>query len=56
MIGRSRSHIANTLRLLNLPDEIKAMLDEGVLSAGQARPLIGADDPITLAKQLLRVV
>ena len=53
MIGRSRSHIANTLRLLNLPDEIKAMLDEGVLSAGQARPLIGAVGPITLAKQII---
>jgi ParB family chromosome partitioning protein len=53
MIGRSRSHIANTLRLLNLPDEVKEMLQEGVLSAGQARPLLGADDPVALAQQIV---
>jgi ParB family chromosome partitioning protein len=53
MIGRSRSHIANTLRLLNLPEEVRQMLQDGVLSAGQARPLLGADDPVILAKQII---
>ena len=53
MIGRSRSHIANTLRLLNLPDEVRQMLQDGILSAGQARPLLGADDPVALAKQII---
>ena len=41
MMSRSRSHISNTLRLLNLPKDIIAMLEQGELTAGQARPLIG---------------
>ena len=53
IICRSRSHIANTLRLLNLPDEVKEMLQAGILSAGQARPLIGAEDPVALSKQIV---
>ncbi len=49
-LGKSRSHIANMLRLLNLPDEVQALLREGKLSAGHARALITADDPAALAK------
>lgn len=49
IIGKSRSHVANTLRLLGLPDEVKSMIDEGKLSAGHGRALLGADDPMALA-------
>ncbi len=48
-IGKSRSHVANTLRLLGLPDTVKAMLDDGRLTAGHARALLGAPDPAALA-------
>lgn len=40
-VSKSRSHIANTLRLLNLPDEIKSMIDDGLLTAGHGRALVG---------------
>ena len=40
-MSKSRSHISNTLRLLNLPKDIIAMIEQGELTAGQARPLIG---------------
>ncbi len=53
IVGKSRSHVANTLRLLGLPDEIKAMLLEGSLSAGHARALLGTGDPITLARRIV---
>ncbi|WP_318253516.1 ParB/RepB/Spo0J family partition protein [Selenomonas sp. AB3002] len=43
-LGRSRSHIANTMRLLNLPGEVQALLMSGVLTAGQARPLLAIGD------------
>ncbi len=49
-LGKSRSHVANTLRLLVLPDEVKAMLEQGQLSAGHARALLVANDPLTLAR------
>lgn len=52
-VGKSRSHIANTLRLLSLPDGIKAMLDDGRLTAGQARPLIGRPDAEALAETIV---
>lgn len=39
-VGKSRSHVANTLRLMDLPDEVKDMLSERKLTAGQARPLL----------------
>jgi ParB family chromosome partitioning protein len=48
-IGRSRSHIGNTLRLLGLPAGVKAQLADGALSAGHARALLNADDPDALA-------
>lgn len=44
-IGRSRPHITNTLRLLNLPPAVQKRIAAGVLSAGHARALLGADDP-----------
>ena len=44
VIGKSRSHVANTLRLLGLCDEVKAMVDDGRLSAGHARALLAADE------------
>ena len=52
-LGKSRSHIANTLRLLNLPDEIQAMIADGRLTAGHARALITARDPLEAAKEVL---
>lgn len=53
-LGKSRSHIANILRLLNLPDSILEMVIGGDLSAGHARALLTADDPIALAKLVLK--
>ena len=52
-IGKSRSHIANTLRLLKLPDSVRAYLRDGRLTAGHARALIGASDPEAMAKQIV---
>ncbi len=52
-LGKSRSHIANTLRLLSLPDEIQAMIADGRLTAGHARALITAPDPLEIAKEIL---
>lgn len=51
VIGKSRSHLANTLRLLSLPEQIQAMVRAGKLSAGHGRALIGAADPIKLAEE-----
>ncbi len=53
-LGKSRSHIANLLRLLQLPEEVQGYLRDGRLSAGHARALVTADDPITLAKKVIR--
>ncbi|TPK88563.1 MULTISPECIES: ParB/RepB/Spo0J family partition protein [unclassified Mesorhizobium] len=53
VIGKSRSHVANTLRLLKLPDVIRDMLIDGVLSAGHARTLVTAEDPAGLAKRIV---
>ena len=53
VIGKSRSHVANTLRLLKLSDGIKDMLVDGALSAGHARALVTARDPETLAKRIV---
>jgi ParB family chromosome partitioning protein len=48
-VGKSRSHIANTLRLLQLPDVVKGLINNGELSAGHARALLAAKDPQSLA-------
>jgi len=53
-LGKSRSHVANQLRLLNLPGSVKKRVVEGVLSAGQARALVTASDPAALAKTVVR--
>ncbi|MEJ6393307.1 ParB/RepB/Spo0J family partition protein [Gymnodinialimonas sp. 2305UL16-5] len=50
-MGKSRSHLANVMRLLQLPDEVQSMLVDGRLSAGHARALITADDPVGLARK-----
>jgi len=52
LVGKSRSHVANMLRLLALPDGVKAMMQSGELSAGHARALLTAPDPETLAKEV----
>jgi ParB family chromosome partitioning protein len=54
VVGKSRSHVANTLRLLTLPDTVQRLVDEGKLSAGHARALIGADDPAGLAAKIVK--
>ena len=53
-MGKSRSHISNTLRLLSLPPEIIKMVDEGKLTAGQVRPLVGRYNAIHMAKSILK--
>ncbi|HWK63874.1 MAG TPA: ParB/RepB/Spo0J family partition protein [Rhizobiaceae bacterium] len=53
VIGKSRSHVANTLRLLKLPDAVRDMLVDGSLSAGHARTLVTAEDPAGLAKRIV---
>jgi ParB family transcriptional regulator, chromosome partitioning protein len=53
VIGKSRSHVANTLRLLKLPDDVRSMLSRGELTAGHARTLITAEDPATLARRII---
>ena len=52
VIGKSRSHVANTLRLLKLPDLTRRMLAEGHISAGHARALLSAPDPDALAVKI----
>jgi ParB family chromosome partitioning protein len=53
-VGKSRSHVANMMRLLGLPDSVKQLLDAGELSAGHARALLNAEDPTELAAQVVR--
>jgi ParB family transcriptional regulator, chromosome partitioning protein len=52
-VGKSRSHIANTLRLLALPDPVKRLLEAGLLSAGHARALLTADEPEKMAQAVV---
>ena len=53
-MSKSRSHISNTLRLLTLPQDIISMIEEGLLSAGQARPLIGLPNSSTIAENIIK--
>ncbi len=53
VIGKSRSHVANTLRLLKLPQDVRDMLTRGELTAGHARTLITAEDPAALARRIV---
>ncbi len=52
-IGKSRSHIANLLRLLNLPTAVQELLISGKLTAGHARALVTCDNPLAIAKQII---
>jgi ParB family chromosome partitioning protein len=54
VLGKSRSHIANAVRLLNLPDEVQGYLRDGRLSAGHARALITAPDAVALARGVIQ--
>ena len=53
VIGKSRSHVANTLRLLKLPREVRDMVSRGELTAGHARTLITAEDPLAIARDIV---
>jgi ParB family chromosome partitioning protein len=53
IIGKSRSHVANTLRLLKLPAGVQSLVQQGQLTAGHARALIGRDDAETLAQKII---
>lgn len=53
-LGKSRSHVANTVRLLKLPDSVQAYIRDGKLSAGHARTLIGAPDAEARAREIIR--
>jgi ParB family chromosome partitioning protein len=53
VIGKSRSHVANTLRLLRLPQDVRDMLARGELTAGHARTLITSDHPAELARRIV---
>ena len=53
-IGKSRSYIANSLRLLGLPNEVLTMVEAGDLSAGHARSLIGLNNSVELAKKIIQ--
>ena len=53
LMSKSRSHISNTLRLLSLPKDVIAMLEEGTLTSGQARPLIGLANASNIAEEIV---
>ena len=53
LMSKSRSHVSNTLRLLSLPKDVIAMLEEGTLSSGQARPLIGLANASIIAEEIV---
>ena len=52
-MGKSRSHVANLMRLLTLPEEVQGFVRDGQLSAGHARAMITADDPLSLARKVI---
>jgi ParB family transcriptional regulator, chromosome partitioning protein len=53
IIGKSRSHVANTLRLLNLPESVRALVRDGLISAGHARALLAVENPEAVARQIV---
>lgn len=53
IIGKSRSHVANSLRLLKLPETVREMVRSGELSAGHARAIVSTSDPVALARQIV---
>jgi ParB family transcriptional regulator, chromosome partitioning protein len=54
-LGKSRSHIANVLRLLTLPSSVRAKIEEGLLSAGHARAIVTTDNPNEIADQIIKL-
>ena len=54
VVGKSRAHVANMLRLLKLPARVRKLLSDGALSAGHARALANADDPEALARRVVK--
>jgi ParB family transcriptional regulator, chromosome partitioning protein len=54
LMSKSRSHVSNTLRLLTLPADVISMIEEGLITAGQARPLIGLSDPSSIAEEIVK--
>ena len=52
VIGKSRSHVANTLRLLKLPDSVRGMLEAGEITAGHGRALLSVDNPEAVARRI----
>lgn len=54
-VGKSRSHIANTLRLLSLPDSVRQQIETGQLTAGHARALVATDSPAQLADRIIKL-
>ena len=54
-VGKSRSHVANTMRLLNLPDATQKKIEDGSLTAGHARALIATDTPEELADKIIKL-
>ena len=54
MMSKSRSHISNTLRLLTLPADVIGLIEEGMISAGQARPLVGMPNASSIAEEILK--
>jgi ParB family chromosome partitioning protein len=53
VIGKSRSHVANTLRLSKLPEPVRQMVSDGAVSAGHARALLSVSDPEFMAKKIV---
>jgi len=53
-VGKSRSHVANTMRLLSLPKAVRRLLESGALSAGHARALLALQDPAPVAEEVVR--
>ncbi len=54
-VGKSRSHISNTLRLLTLPESVRSQIEQGNLTAGHARALVATDSPAELADQIIKL-
>ena len=54
LMSKSRSHISNTMRLLTLPRDVISMIETNLLTAGQARPLIGLPDPSSIAEEIIK--
>ncbi|SCA56361.1 Chromosome-partitioning protein ParB [Candidatus Terasakiella magnetica] len=53
-LGKSRSHVANMMRLLALPSDVKTYLEDGLISTGHARALLNCDEPAEIAKQIIK--